>query len=42
MIFYFNVKDGMKTLVDSLSFNTNALDLISSVLEKDVKLIEDF
>eukprot|EP00347_Sterkiella_histriomuscorum_P021645 403333259 len=42
MIYYFNVKNGFKTLVDSLSFNTNALAIIQPVLDSDVKLQEDF
>lgn len=38
MVHYFNIKDGFKTLVDSLEFNTRALFIIQSLLEKDIKL----
>jgi len=40
--YYFNVKDGMKVLVNSLKFNTNALEIIQRLLEGDQKLQEDF
>ncbi len=40
--YYFNVKDGMKVLVNSLKFNTNALEIIQKLLEGDQKLQEDF
>ena len=40
--YYFNVKDGLKTLVESLKFNTNALDIFQKLLDGDVKLQEDF
>lgn len=40
--YYFNVKDGMKILVNSLQYNTTALEIIQKLLEGDVKLQEDF
>lgn len=42
MILYFNVKDGFKTMVDSLEFNANALPIISNILDKDNKMQEEF
>jgi hypothetical protein len=42
IVFYFNIKDGMKTLIGSLQYNTNALEIIQKLLEGDVKLQEDF
>lgn len=42
MVYYFNVQEGCAMLVDSLHESTIALDLIQSVLEKNVKLQDDF
>jgi hypothetical protein len=42
IVYYFNVKDGMKVLVDSLQFNCLALDMIQKLLEGDAKMQEDF
>lgn len=42
IVFYFNIKDGMKTLIGSLQYNTNALEIIQKLLEGDVKLQEEF
>ena len=42
IVFYFNVKDGFKTLIGSLQYNTNALEIIQKLLEGDLKLQEDF
>jgi hypothetical protein len=38
MIYYFNVKDGFKTLVESLTFNPNALQILQPILDSDTKL----
>jgi tetratricopeptide (TPR) repeat protein len=40
--FYFNVKDGFKTLVASLQYNVGALETLQIVLDGDAKLQEDF
>ena len=40
--YYFNVKYGLRTLVDSLQYNSNALIILQSVLDGDAKLQEDF
>lgn len=40
--YYFNVRNGFKVLVDSLHYNTNALEIIQSLLDNDAKLQEDF
>ncbi len=42
IVYYFNVKDGLKVLVDSLHFNQNALEIIQKLLDGDVKLQEAF
>lgn len=42
MSYYFSVNDGFKVLVDSLYFNTLALPLIESQLEKNLKHQEQF
>ena len=42
MVYYFSVNDGPKILVDSLYLSTNALNIIQKLLEKNVKLQEDF
>jgi hypothetical protein len=42
IVYYFNVKDGLKVLVGSLNFNINALEIVQKLLEGDVKLQEDF
>jgi len=42
MVYYFNAKEGMRTLVESLEFNREGLPLIQSLLEKEQKLQEDF
>jgi hypothetical protein len=42
VIFYFNAQNGMKSMVDSLRFNTNGLDIIEKVLTGNEKLTEDF
>jgi len=42
MIYYFNVNDGCKVLVDSLYISTTGLKLIQDLLEKNVKLRDDF
>lgn len=38
MVYYFNVNDGMKILVDSLYISTEVLPLIQTILEKNQKL----
>lgn len=38
MVYYFNVNDGMKILVDSLYISTQVLPLIQTLLEKNPKL----
>lgn len=38
IIYYFNLKNGFKTLIDSLKFNLHALPLLQTILDKDVKL----
>lgn len=42
MVYYFNVNDGMKILVDSLYISTEVLPLIQTLLEKNPKLQDDF
>lgn len=42
MVYYFNVNDGMKILVDSLYISTEVLPLIQTTLEKNPKLQDDF
>ena len=42
MVYYFNVNDGMKILVDSLYISTEVLPLIQTILEKNPKLQDDF
>lgn len=42
LLYYFNVRDGLKTLVASLEFSPYALELLQPALEKDAKLQEDF
>lgn len=38
VIYYFNVKDGLKVLVDSLNFNCLSLQIIQKILEDETKL----
>lgn len=38
VIYYFNVKDGLKVLVDSLNFNCHSLQIIQKILEDEAKL----
>jgi hypothetical protein len=38
ILWYFNVKDGMKTLVGSLNYSTKALTLIFKLLDSNPKL----
>ena len=42
MVYYFNVNDGCRVLVDSLYISTEALKLIQNLLEKNKKLQDDF
>ena len=42
LIYYFNTKDGFKTLVDSLYHDTRALVILDAMLTKRDKLREDF
>ena len=42
MVYYFNVNEGMKVLVDSLYLSTDALPLIQKLLDDNVKLQDDF
>lgn len=35
LVYYFNVKEGLKTLVGSLEFNLNGLGVLQGVLEKE-------
>lgn len=42
LVFYFNAKDGFKTLVDSLYYSVAALEILSEVLPTNQKLREDF
>ena len=42
LTFYFNAKDGFKTLVDSLYYTVDALDLLGEILPTNQKLREDF
>ena len=41
MVLYFNAKNGMKVLVDSLEFNQEALPILTDVLNAE-KLREEF
>ena len=38
IIYYFNLKNGLKTLAHSLKFNLLALDLLQTLLDGDIKL----
>lgn len=40
--YYFNAKDGFKTLVDSLHFGSEALSVLEGLLPENEKLREDF
>jgi hypothetical protein len=40
--YYFNAKDGFKTLVDSLHFGCDALSVLDGLLPENEKLREDF
>ena len=42
MVYYFNVNDGCKVLVDSLYISTNALPLLQTILDENKKLQDDF
>ena len=42
MMYYFNVNDGCKVLVDSLYISTSGLKLLQDLLEKNAKLQEAF
>ena len=42
LVWYFNAKDGFKTLVDSLYHSLEALTVIESLLPDNEKLREDF
>lgn len=42
MQYYFNAKDGFKTLVDSLHFGNEALSVLEGLLPENEKLREDF
>jgi len=38
LLYYFNAREGFKTLVASLDFNANALVLLQELLEAEPKL----
>ena len=40
--YYFNAKDGFKTLVDSLHFSYDAFTVLEALLPENEKLREDF
>jgi len=42
LLFYFNAKDGFKTLVDSLNHGFEALKLLDTLLINNNKIREDF
>lgn len=42
LVYYFNAKDGFKTLVDSLVHGSNALKILENLLPENEKLREDF
>lgn len=42
LTFYFNAKDGFKSLVDSLNFGFEALVILDELLPKNEKLRQDF
>ena len=42
IVLYFNAKDGFRTLVDSLEFNTDCLELISDLVIDNTQLSDDF
>jgi len=42
IVYYFNVKDGLKVLVSSLFYNINSLEILQKLLDGDSKLQEDF
>ena len=42
MVYYFNVQEGLKVLVDSLYITPQALPLVQELLDKDAKLQDGF
>lgn len=42
MVYYFNVQEGLRVLVDSLYITPQALALVQELLEKNAKLQDDF